>query len=68
MSVFNAISELMTDPDWVTANQEFFAQHCDIFDANVEENKHEYKQIFEEFLKVQEDVIESRLKEKFTED
>ena len=68
MSVFDAISDLMTDAEFISANQDFFSRHCEIFDANVEENKHEYKQIFEEFLKIQEDVIEWKLKEKFSED
>jgi len=51
MCVFDAICDMMTDSDFITANQEFMARHCDSFDANVEENKHEYKDIFEDFLR-----------------
>ena len=68
MRVFLGVSELMTDSEFVSANQDFFERHCEQFDANVEENKHEYKQIYEEFLKVQEDIIEAKLREKFSED
>jgi len=42
----------MTDSDFVTANTEFFGQNCQMFEESVEENKHEYKQIYEEFLKI----------------
>ena len=43
MEVFKSISELMKENDFVTANMEFFEKHCHTFDADVEENKHEYK-------------------------
>lgn len=42
MQIFMAIGELMTDSEFVTANQDFYDRHCETFDENVEENKHEY--------------------------
>lgn len=58
----------MTDSELMSANQDFYARHCDTFDENVEENKHEYNQIFEEFVKIQEEVIEAKLREKYTDE
>lgn len=66
--IFNTISSLMVDPEFITLNQSFFAQNCDKFEADEEENKHEYKQIYEEFLSIQENVIETKLKEQHSED
>ena len=58
----------MTNSEFVSSSGDFFAKNCEVFDENVDENKHEYKQIYEEFLKIQEDVIEAKLKEAFSED
>ena len=46
------------DSEFVISSDEFFAKNCKLFDENVDENKHEYKQIYEEFLNIQEKVIE----------
>ena len=45
------------------AIQDFYEKHTDTFDENVEENKHEYKAIYEEYVDITEKVIEARLKE-----
>ena len=43
MQIFKQIGELIVDASFVESRTEFIAKHCEVFDENVEENKHEYK-------------------------
>ena len=52
----------MVTPEFVDANAEYFSMHFSKFDENEDENKHEYMQLFEEYLSLQEKVIESKLR------
>jgi hypothetical protein len=63
MQIFKAIQGIITDPDFNIATQAFFATHSKAFDDNVEENKHEYKQIYEEYLSITERVIEAKIRD-----
>ena len=47
---------------------QFYMQNSDLFDENEEENKLEYMNIYEEYLKINDDVIQSKLQEKFSEE
>lgn len=62
MQVFKHISDIITDGDFNIAIQEFFNTNCQKFEDQ-EENKHEYQQIYEEYLDITEKVIETKLKE-----
>ena len=68
IGVFKEIAELKADPEVVKGNMEFYTKNMDIFDENEEENKLEYMTIYEEYLKLNDDVIQSKLQEKFSED
>lgn len=46
---------------------DFFQKNVAVFDIDEEENKHEYKQIFEEYIYILESVIDIRLKEMYSE-
>ena len=43
MKIFKEIGELMTNSEFVSSSGDFFAKNCEVFDENVDENKHEYK-------------------------
>ena len=68
MEVFREIGELKADAQVVQANMQFYMQNADIFDENEDENKLEYMTIYEEYLKINDDVIQSKLQEKFSEE
>jgi len=55
--VFQEISELKADPQVVQGNMDFYEKNADIFDSNEDENKLEYMTIYEEYLKINDDVI-----------
>lgn len=68
LEIFKTIRNLMTDAQFVHSNTEFYLKNCQLFDESVEENKHEYKDIHEEFIMIQEQVIQSRVQEQFTDE
>ena len=63
LTIFKHITSIIIDPEFNVAIQDFYEKHTDTFDENVEENKHEYKAIYEEYVDITEKVIEARLKE-----
>ena len=63
--IFEQISELVSSPDFTEAQMSFFEKHNQIFDENEEENKHEYKEIFELYLSLMEQLIESQLQQQY---
>lgn len=40
---------------------DFYEKNADVFDENEDENKLEYMTIYEEYLKINDDVIQSKL-------
>jgi len=62
LKIFGLISEIMTDPEFNESLQSFFEKNCHVFE-DIEENKLEYKNIYEEFVNISEKVIEAKLKE-----
>lgn len=66
LSVFNAISELITSTEFNQACVSFLTKHMDVFDEE-EENKLEYSTIFEEYVQILEQVIDSKLFQNFAE-
>jgi len=62
MKVFNVLKSIMWEKEFLEANQSFFVKNCDIFE-DIEENKLEYTNIYNEYLMIIEEVLESRAKE-----
>ena len=62
MAIFKDIAKLVVSKDYQTATQEFIFLHASKFDEKEEENKHEYMQLFEEFVAINDKVIDSKLK------
>lgn len=61
LQVFQEISELKADPQIIRGNMDFYEKNADVFDENEDENKLEYMTIYEEYLKINDDVIQSKL-------
>ena len=55
------------EPEFNEGQINFFSKHCNTF-TNDEENRHEYKEIHEEYITILEVAIEAILKENFTEE
>jgi hypothetical protein len=58
---------LITHADFTEGQVQFFSANCEKF-ADDEENKHEYKEIHEEYIVNLEQAIEAVLKNKFSDD
>ena len=63
-AIFDEITELVSSVDFQTSSYSFLDKHKEIF-TDDEENKLEYSTIFEEYVQILEQVIDSRLAEKF---
>ena len=55
------------DPEFSEGQINFFSKHCNTF-TDDEENRHEYKEIHEEYITILEVAIEAILTQNFTED
>jgi hypothetical protein len=62
MSIFNAITELVASPEFHDDSAAFVQKNYAIFDEE-EENKHEYKQVYEDYVSIMERTIEAKLKD-----
>ena len=67
VAIYTTICEIVADPEFNEGQMNFFNKNCSAFSAD-EENKHEYKEIHEEYIKLLEIAIEVQIKEKFTEE
>lgn len=66
MAIFKDISEYVLAPEFSEAQMTFFEKIKDKFDES-EENKLEYTSIFEEYVYILENIIDSKLKANHTE-
>ena len=64
MQIFKSIGDVLADSDFTIANDDFYQKYSKNFDDD-DENKHEYKQIYEEYLSITEKVIEARIREQY---
>ena len=65
--VFKEIIELVTQADFTEGQMDFFRKNCQVFEDN-EENKHEYKELHEEYIVLCETAIDAVIKSKFSEE
>ena len=61
MEVFNAISKIVVSPEFNDDSRAFVENNYAIFDEE-DENKHEYKQVYEDYVSIMDRVISARLK------
>ena len=61
MQIFNAISKIVVSPEFNDDSQAFIENNYAIFDED-DENKHEYKQIYEDYVSIMDKVIAVKLK------
>lgn len=59
--IFNAISEIVISKEFNDDSKAFVENNYGIFDEE-EENKHEYKQIYEDYVSIMDRIISARLK------
>lgn len=67
MTIFDTVTALVAEDDFNQAQTEFVKKNHAIFDEE-EENKHEYKQVYEDYVNIMERMIEAKLKETYSED
>ena len=65
--IFKEIIELVTQADFTEGQMDFFRKNCQVFEDN-EENKHEYKELHEEYIVLCETAIDAVIKSKFSEE
>ena len=65
--IFAKICDLVIDPEFNEGQVNFFSKHCSKF-TDDEENRHDYKDIHEEYITILEQAIEAVLKQSYTED
>lgn len=59
----SAVDEVLTEKGFMAALKEFTQKHCDVFESS-DENKLEYTPIFEQYAKLVEEYVDTRLVEK----
>ena len=64
LAIFNEIRELTNHVEFLSASKLFCEQNVGIFEAD-DENKLEYTNVFESYIKILEDIIEVKLLDKF---
>ena len=62
--IFKEITELVTEADFTKGQLDFFETNCQAF-TDDEENKHEYKELHEEYIVLCETAIDAVIKSKF---
>ena len=62
--IFEAVCEIITTEEFANGQMEFHVKNCQVFDE-ADENKLEYTDIFELYVKMVEDAIDSELYKKF---
>jgi len=65
--VFNKICEIVLQPDFSDARFQFFEKNKNTFE-DCEENKLEHTNIFKEYIMILEQIIETKLREDFSDD
>lgn len=64
IAMFDAITDLITSEDFKQSDKAFIEQNFHVFDVD-EENKHEYKTIYDQYLEIMERLIEAKLVQEF---
>lgn len=65
--IYQKICEAVVDPDFNEGQMNFFTKNCLKF-TDDEENRHEYKEIHEEYISILEQAIEAQLKQTYSEE
>ena len=63
LEIFKNIGEIITTQEFNTANADFFSLNASKFDDNADENKHEYMQLFEQYVSMADKILEAKLKQ-----
>ena len=67
VQIFNTLVDLVTSDSFQTSQAEFFEKHKDQF-TDDEENRLEYKEIYENYVFIVDQVIDTKLQGKFSEE
>ena len=67
LDIYHKICNIVTDPEFNEGQLNFFTANCVLF-TDDEENKHEYKDIHEQYILLLEKAIEVQLKQEYSED
>ena len=62
--IFALVCEIITSEEFTNGQMDFHVKNCKIFNED-EENKHEYMDVFEEYVKLVDNAIDSELYKKF---
>ena len=62
--IFSTICEIIAEEEFSNGQTDFYIKNCKVFNED-EENKHEYMKIFEEYVYIIDQAIDSKLAEKY---
>ena len=65
--IFSAICDIVVEQEFVQSQADFYIKNCKVF-KDEEENSHEYMKIFEEYVYIIDQAIESKLSSDFEQD
>lgn len=65
LTIFKNVAAIIATTEFATANQDFYNMHAHKFDAKDDENKHEYMQLFENYVSLNDQVLEAKLLEDY---
>ena len=68
MAIFDLICEIVVDPKFIEAQNTFLESNMSLFDEKADENKLEYTSVFASYIHILDELIDSRLRESFSED
>ena len=68
VAIFEQICEIVVDPKFLEAQSIFFESNMSIFDENADENKLEYTSVFGSYVHILDELIDARLREKYSDD
>lgn len=64
IKIFNGLKELMMEEEFQQAHTQFLVDNCQKFDDD-DENKLEYTNVFIQYLKIVDEILETGVKERF---
>ena len=62
--IFGTISDIIAEEEFSNGQTDFYIKNCKVFNED-EENKHEYMKIFEEYVYIIDQAIDSKLAEQY---
>lgn len=65
-AIFSALTDFVTNQDFLVMQMNFFEKYKSSFSSSEEENKIEHTKIFQEYVALFDQILDSKLLEKFS--